>query len=82
MERKIGRSSFPGPGEGGLPPRIPVDRVGGVLQQVGAFLEDQAVVVLATVDRQAVKVVGRRPGRGTGAGFTVVHDGGSSHWSL
>ncbi len=35
-----------------LAPRIPIDRVGSVLKQIGALLKHQAIVVLTTIGRQ------------------------------
>ncbi len=42
-----------GSGEGRIPPGIPADGIFRVLQQVGALLENQAVVVFATVGGKA-----------------------------
>ena len=54
MLRKIGLSSLRGACQRLLAPRIPVDRVVGVLQQVGAGLVDEAVGVLGGVGHRCM----------------------------
>ncbi len=66
QHRAIAPAGLP---EGLIRPWVPVDRIGGVLAQVGALFEDQAVEVRAAVGRQGRNLF---VGQGEGGGLRGV----------
>jgi hypothetical protein len=59
---KDGFAFIPCPAERSLSPRVPIDGIFGMLQQIGTFFENQAIVTLTSVGGEGAKVDSGKPG--------------------